>query len=86
MIQIRLFDLVILVVAFASMFALRFFIMSTKTGKAIRAASSQFAANRIADGHFGQWNDFHHIHPRFCLSPVGRLRSRRAQNIQKLNP
>lgn len=39
MIELRLFDVVILAVAFASMFALRFFILSTKTGKAIRAVS-----------------------------------------------
>lgn len=38
-IELRLFDVVILAVAFVAMFGLRFFIMSTKTGMAIRAVS-----------------------------------------------
>lgn len=38
-IQLRLFDVVILAVAFVAMASLRFLIMSTKTGKAIRAVS-----------------------------------------------
>src|SRR5262249_36538068 len=39
MIEVRLFDIVILLVAFISMMGLHFLIQKTKTGKAIRAVS-----------------------------------------------